>query len=197
MSLHYTPVTVAAKVNHIVGDCSTGMDSTNGGTFNGLIIDRQALGGTMFTHAHPFLLGTVPGVTSTAGARWRSLAIKLRHGDSSGGGDLADYSTGQIPAAVTFYTTQGESTDWQTFTTGTLRMQTGSVAYPLLGAKRFITAAGTVATAGVSTSTAAVVGLAVSLGVNLLRADNDNPLIELTFNPGGNKGVYPTTSTAT
>lgn len=192
--LHITPVTITAKAAHVVGDCSTGLDSTSGGTFNGSVIDRQALGGTMFMHAQPFLVASVPGTTSTQGARYRSVAIKLRHGDSSGGGDLADYLT--PPAAEPFYTTQGESTDWQTWTTGTLRYQSSSVCYPLLGAKRFITAAGTITAPGLSTSTAGGVTTSVALGVNMIKADSELPG-EISYNPGGNKGVYPTTSTAT
>jgi len=81
--LHITPVTITAKSTHQCADCGTGgVDSTAGGTFNGSVIDRLALGAN-FTHAQPFLIGTLPGATSTAGAKWRSVAVKLRHGDSS------------------------------------------------------------------------------------------------------------------
>lgn len=194
--LHITPVSITAKATHQCADCGTGgVDSTSGGTFNGSVIDRLALGAA-FTHAQPFLIGQLPGATSTAGAKWRSVAVKLRHGDSSGGGDLADYSTGMIQSAIPFNTTQGESTDWQNFTTGAVRMQVSSVAYPLLGAKRFITAAGTITGPGLTTATAAANLVTCALGVNMLKADAEVPG-EISMHVGGLRAVLPTTSTAT
>jgi len=192
--LHYTPMIVTAKATHTVADCSTGLDSTSGGVFNGSVIDRLALG-PAFTHAQPFMVGQLPGTTSTQGARFRSVAVKLRHGDSSGGGDLADFSTGMIQAAVPFYTTQGESTDWKNWTTGNTRVQVSHVAYPLLGAKRFITAAGTITAPGLSTSTAAGI-LTVALGVSLSRANQEVPG-EISQSVGGLRDVLPTTATNT
>lgn len=193
--LHITPVTITAKNTHTVGDCATGLDSTSGGAFNGSVIDRLALGAA-FTHAQPFLIGALPGTTSTTGARYRSVAVKLRHGDSSGGGDLADYSTGLIGAAVPHYTTQGESTDWQNYTTGAIRLQVSSVAFPLLGAKRFITATGTITGPGLTTATAAGNIVTAALGVNMLQADQELAG-EIAQSVGGLRSVLPTTSTAT
>jgi len=194
--LHITPVTITAKSTHQCADCGTGgVDSTAGGTFNGSVIDRLALGAN-FTHAQPFLIGTLPGATSTAGAKWRSVAVKLRHGDSSGGGDLVDYSTGMIGAAVPFNTTEGQSTDWQNYTTGTTRLQVSSVAFPLLGAKRFITAAGTINTPGLTTATAAANLVTCALGVNMLKADQE-AAGEIGQTVGGLRAVLPSTSTAT
>lgn len=194
--LHSTPLTITAKATHQCADCGTGgVDSTSGGAFNGSVIDRQALGAA-FTHAQPFLVGQLPGCTSTGGARYRSVAVKLRHGDSSGGGDLADYSTGLIGAAVPYYTTQGESTDWKNFTTGAVRLQVSSVAYPLLGAKRFITATGIITGPGLTTATAAANMVTAALGVNMLRADAEQAG-EVSMSVGGLRDVLPTTSTAT
>lgn len=196
MSLHYTPMILTAKATHQTADCGTGgVDSTSGGVFNGSVIDRMALG-PAFTHAQPFLVGQLPGTTSTAGARYRSVAVKLRHGDSSGGGDLADYSTGLIPSAVPFYTTQGESTDWKNFTTGNVRLQAAQVAYPLLGAKRFITAAGTITGPGLTTATAAANLVTAALGVAMTRADQENQS-DLSMSIGGLRDVLPTTATNT
>jgi hypothetical protein len=196
MSLHYTPMILTAKATHQTADCGTGgVDSTSGGVFNGSVIDRLALG-PAFTHAQPFLVGQLPGTTSTAGARYRSVAVKLRHGDSSGGGDLADFSTGLIPAAVPFYTTQGESTDWKNFTTGAVRLQTSHVSYPLLGAKRFITAAGTITGPGLTTATAAGNLVTAALGVAMVRGDAEGGP-DLSMSIGGLRDVLPTTSTAT
>lgn len=193
--LHFTPMILTAKPTHQTGDCATGVDSTSGGVFNGSVIDRLALG-PAFTHAQPFLIGQLPGTTSTQGSRYRSVAIKLRHGDSSGGGDLADFSTGMIPAAVPFYTTQGESTDWKNWTTGAVRLQASHVAYPLLGAKRYITAAGTITGPGLTTATAAANLVTAALGVALLQADQEASG-ERSMSIGGLRDVLPTTSTAT
>lgn len=200
--LHITPLTVHSKLGHIVGDCSTNGDSTSGGTFNGSIVDRMALGYS-YTHAQPVLIGELPATTSTAGARFVSLSIKLRHGDSSGGGDLADLNTGLDADAVEHYTTQGESTDWKTFTTGLLRMQCSPKAYPLMGAKRFIAPAATVLRAGRATSTAAGNLFTCALGLTLLKQDSELGT-EYGVAPGGAGNAsaalgeaWKTTSTAT
>jgi hypothetical protein len=194
--LHYTPMILTAKATHQTADCGTGgVDSTSGGVFNGSVIDRLALG-PAFTHAQPFLVGQLPGTTSTSGARYRKVAVKLRHGDSSGGGDLADFLTDMIPAGTPFYTTQGESTDWKNWTTGNVRLQASHVAYPLLGAKRFITAAGTITGPGLTTATAAGNLVTAALGVALQRADQEGPG-EMSMSIGGLKDVLPTTATNT
>lgn len=198
--LNITPVAVGCKVNQVVGDCSTNGDSTSGGTLTGSIIDRHALGFS-YGHAQPFIVGELPGVTSTAGARFVSLAIKLKHGDSSGGGDLADYSTGLITDAIPHYTTQGESTDWKTWTTGTMRMQASPKAYPLQGAKRFIAPAAIVTRAGKATSTAAGNLFNGTIGVNMMRQDHEHSA-DYGVAPGGaGQGVIfeavRTTSTST
>lgn len=192
--LHITPMIITAKATHQTADCAT-MDSTSGGFFNGSVIDRLALG-IAFTHAEPFLIGERPGTTSTQGARYRAVQAKLRHGDSSGGGDQVDYMSDLIPAAVPFFTTQGESTDWKNWSTGAVRLQTRSHAYPLLGAKRFITAAGMVQSPGLTTATAAVNVVTVALGVALIKADQENGP-EYGMSVGGLRDVLPTTATNT
>lgn len=198
--LHSTPLTIQAKTSHEVYGNATGLDSTSGGEFSGELIDRLALS-PAFTHAQPFLVGSIAGTTSTGGERWCSVAVKLQHGDSSGGGDLADYSTGSISDAVSYYTTQGESTDWRNWTTGAVRVQTSPRPYPLLHAKRFLSVSGTVsmsliAATGTSTATSSAGIMTLSLGANLLRADHeeqDNRAVHV----GGLKDVFFTTSTAT
>lgn len=200
--LQITPLTVHSKLGHLVGDCSTNGDSTSGGTFNGSIIDRLALGYS-YTHAQPFIVGELPGATSTAGARFVSLSIKLRHGDSSGGGDLADLNNSLDADAVEHYTTQGESTDWKTFTTGLMRMQASPKAYPLMGAKRFIAPAATVLRAGKATSTAVGNLFTAALGLTLLRQDQETGQGDFGIAPGGAGNgsaigeAWKTTSTAT
>jgi hypothetical protein len=195
MSLHYTPMILTAKATHQTADCGTGgVDSTSGGVFNGSVIDRLALG-PAFTHAQPFLIGKLPGSTST-GKVYRSVAVKLRHGDSSGGGDLADYQSGMIPSAVAYGAVEARTTEWKNYTTGDIRLQASSVAYPLLGAKRFITAAGTISGPGASTSTAAGDLVTASLGVAMVRADQENQS-DLGMMIGGIRDILPATSTAT
>jgi hypothetical protein len=187
---------ITAKATHQCADCGTGgVDSTSGGAFNGSVIDRLALG-PEFTHAEPFLIGSLPGTTSTAGARFRSVHAKMRHGDSSGGGDLVDFMTDISPAVTPFYTTQGESTDWKNWSTGAIRLQNRSQAYPLLGAKRFITAAGIITGPGLTTATAAANLVTAALGVALMRADQEGGA-EYSMSVGGLRDVLPTTSTAT
>lgn len=197
--LNITPVTIHCKQGHIVPDCATGGDSTSGGTFNGSIVDRLALG-YGYEYAQPFLIGELPATTSTQGRRYVSLQVKLRHGDSSGGGDLADFSTGLIPDAVEHYTTQGESTDWKNWTTGLLRMQCSPKAYPLQGAKRFITAAAIVTRVGAVTATAAANLFTCALGLTLIKQDQEEAG-DYSVNPAGNAGAigeaWKTTSTAT
>ena len=199
--LYITPVTVHCKQGHIVPDCATGGDSTSGGTFNGSIVDRLALGYS-FTHAQPVLIGELPATTSTQGRRFVSLQVKLYHGDSSAGGDLAALNTGLDADAVEHYTTQGESTDWKTWTTGLLRMQCSPKVYPLMGAKRFIAPAAIVTRIGGVTATAAGNLFTCALGLTLLNADHEMSG-DFGVAPGGiGNGqaigeAWKTTSTAT
>lgn len=197
--LNITPVTLHGKLNQTVGDCSTNGDSTSGGAFNGSVVDRLALG-YGYSYAQPFLIGELPGTTSTQGRRFVSLSVKLKHGDSSGGGDLVDYATGLIPDAVEHYTTQGESTDWKSWTTGLLRMQCSPKMFPLQGAKRFIAAAAIVTRAGAATSTAAANLFTCAIGLTLAKQDHEHDG-DFGVNPAGsaspNGGPWKTTSTAT
>lgn len=195
--LRITPLTLHSKQGHIVPDCATGGDSTSGGAFAGAIIDRLALGFT-YTHAQPVLIGQLPGTTSTAGGRYVVAKATLRHGDSSGGGDLTDYLTGLDAAAVVHYTTQGESTDWKSFTTGNVRVQASAKCYPLQAAKRFIAPVGTVTRVGLTTATAAANLVTATLALTMLNQDQEIS-VEYGVNPGslGTGNTWKTTSTAT
>lgn len=193
--LRITPLTVHCKEGFIVPDCATGGDSTSGGTLTGAIVDRLALGHA-FTHAQPTVTGEIPGTTSTQGRRYVTLNVKLKHGDSSGGGDLVDFSTGLIPDAQAYYTTQGESTDWKMWTTGLQRMQYSPKCYPLMGAKRFITAAAIVTRVGAVTATAAANLFTGGLHLNLLNYDQEG-LTKFSVAPAGVGSLVKTTSTNT
>jgi hypothetical protein len=182
--IHITPVYVQCKENHIVGDCSTNGDSTSGGNINGSVIDLQAFR-TRFTHFQPIIAGTMPGVTSTAGAGRVSLSLIAQHGNSSGGGDMAGLSTDQMPTLSQNYRSTAMSTDHQSWSTGTLRMQFSPAAVSLLGAKRYVRVQGVVQRVGVATSTAAGNLVTVHLGANLLKPQEEGPMQDLAVMPGG------------
>lgn len=74
---------------------------------------------------------------STEADRLLTLGIKLQHGDSSGGGDMADYSTGSTPTDQTFFTT-ARSTEHTAWSTGPFYGQTAPGTYDLRAAKRYI-----------------------------------------------------------
>lgn len=111
---------------------------------NGRIVDRLA---SLFTKDLPLV--AVPATLiyssrgSTAADRKLTLGVKLQHGDSSGGGDMADYSTQSQPADKSYFST-ARSSDAQiwdsTGSTGPFRGQSGPAYYDLRAAKRFIRA---------------------------------------------------------
>lgn len=144
--------------------CSTG-SVASGAAINGKIIDRRGLlstnGGAYFSGlgqhdsaftAEPFLFGWMAGSTYTG--HTITVDVKLQHGDSSGGGDMADYSTGAQPAARVFGNS-GLSTDYANWSTGLIMVTNNPCDYELTGAKRYVRAVGTVTKTGHSTSTAA------------------------------------------
>jgi len=196
--IRITPVYVQCKENHIVGDCSTNGDSTSGGTFNGSIIDLQAFR-SRFTHIQPVIAGTLPGVTSTAGGSRIGLNLTMQHGNSSGGGDMAGLSTDQMPTGVQNYRSTAMSTDHNSWSTGTIRMQYSPEALSLREAKRYVRVQGTVNRIGIATSTAAGNLATVHLGANLLQADAESAIgSQLAMSPGGDyQTVMPVYSTAT
>lgn len=194
-----TPVYVQSKENHIVLDCATGGDSTSGGVFDGSVIDLEAFP-SRFTHLQPVIAGTLPGTTSTAGGSRILLDVRLKHGDSSGGGDAANLSTDQLPASPQVYYATDMSTDHPSWSTGTIRVQYSPEPIPLLSAKRYVRTSGQVTRIGISTSTAAAQILTCHLGANLLNAQSQNLQIDQAVNPSGsyNKRFYvPTTGTNT
>ena len=193
--LRITPLIIHSKEAVIVPDCATGGDATSGGVLVGAIVDRLALGAA-FTHAIPSFTGQYPGTTSTQGARYITLLTKMRHGDSSGGGDLADMSTGLIPDPMPFYTSQGESTDWKGWSTGLQRMQFSHKAYPLMGAKRFLAPAVIVQRIGATTATAAGNLVTGSLHLCLLNQDQEGAP-DFSVAPEGRGNVVKTTATNT
>ena len=179
-----TPVYIQSKENHLVLDCATGGDSTSGGVFGGNVIDLQALT-SRFTHAQPVIAGTLPGTTSTAGGSRIQLDVRLQHGDSSGGGDMANLSTDQLPSTPQKYFSTANSTDHPSWSTGTIRAQYSPEPIALLGAKRYVRAGGQVTRIGAATSTAAGAIFTCHLGLNLISAQEEGPSRNLAVMPGG------------
>jgi hypothetical protein len=196
MALRITPMVIHSKQNHVTGPvAATGLDSTDGGFFSGSVIDRLALGQS-FTHAQPFVFGEgLSNTGSTGGQKRVLLDIVLKHGDSSGGGDLTEVDTGLRVAQQINFTTNGTTGEY-TYTTGTLRVQHSANPYPLRNCKRFLAPAGAVTRAGVVTSTAAGGLLTLTLGMNMLQSDEEPPA-RLGVFPAGSKASNTTTTTTT
>lgn len=165
----------------LVFTCSTG-SVLSGSAINGKVIDRLGLISPVAGAAglgtkdrcliaEPFLFGAIPG--STSSIRNVAMDIKLQHGDSSGGGDMADYSTADQPATANFLgaALSSEMLNW---TTGTFLAFSNPCSYELTGAKRFIRAVGTMTKFGVSTSTS-VDGTPVAMGIDLREFTYSNP----------------------
>lgn len=193
-----TPVYIQGKDGAIVLDCATGGDSTSGGNLNGNIIDLNALP-QRFTHLQGAIAGSLPGSTSTAGGRRVSLEVRIQHGDSSGGGDMANLSTDMLPdSAVNFYST-AQTTDEKAWSTGTIRYQYNTPPIPLLPAGRFVRVQGVVTRIGAATSTAAGQIFSCHLAALGINAGSE-PAWKTSFNPSGDHvGTERalTTSTAT
>lgn len=132
--------------------CSTG-DVASGAAINGRVIDRLGLGrNRIYESAEPFIHAYTT-VGSTALDQKVTLSIKLQHGDSSGGGDMADYSTGMQSADAIFRTT-AESTAYQNWSTGPQFWGHDS-EYNVIAAKRYVRPVGVWTRGGTTTSTAA------------------------------------------
>jgi hypothetical protein len=84
---------------------------------------------------------------STEANRRLSIGARLQHGDSSGGGDMADYSTGSTPASRNYFST-ARSTDhasWDaTESTGEVVALANPGYYDIRAAKQFVRVAVTV-----------------------------------------------------
>lgn len=187
--LRVTPQIIHSKVNHLTADCATGLDSTSGGTFDGSIIDRLQLA-RRFTHAEPFIIGSGLSNTDTGGGKSLKLDVFLKHGDSSGGGDLAEVDTGLRVAQQAVYNT-GLTTDEKVWTTGAIRVQHSGSAYALQGLKRWIAPSAIDTRVGVATATAAGKQMEYALGVAMLQPDED-PIERKALVPGGEDVLFTT-----
>lgn len=78
---------------------------------------------------------------STEADRKLTVGVKLQHGDSSGGGDMADYSTGSQPATRQYFSTARSSdhASWDASeSTGPVYAASNPGYYDLRGAKRYV-----------------------------------------------------------
>lgn len=76
---------------------------------------------------------------STEANRRLDLAVKLEHGDSSGGGDMAAYSTGTASTGFVLFTS-AQTTPMHSWSTAPIYAQTPPNFYDLSAAKQFIRA---------------------------------------------------------
>jgi len=164
-------VVPGVAVQQKVFTCSTG-DVASGAAINGRVIDRLGLGGgAIFGVAEPFI-SCYTTVGSTAADKKLTLSVKLQHGDSSGGGDMADYSTGMQSADRNFWTT-AETTPLQNWSTGAQFFSHQSL-YEVTAAKRYVRPVGVYTRNGNTTSTAAgsIDYMYASLGVRFAEPDH-------------------------
>lgn len=139
-------------VQQKVFTCSTG-DILSGAAINGRVIDRLGLGAGRIFQTAEVGINAYTTVGSTSAIKNFTLSAKLQHGDSSGGGDMADYSTGMQNADQNFFSA-AESTAHQNWTTGVIHLNHQSW-YEVTAAKRYVRAVGFITKGGPSTSTAA------------------------------------------
>lgn len=135
--------------------CSTG-DTASASTGYSDILDRLALGSDgPGIYCVPVVYAYTT-VGSTQADKQMKVNVKLQHGASSGGGDMADWSTGAQPATRTYFSTV-MSTDMQNWTTGVSgqKFHSNPCAYDLVGANRFVRIAYQFIKNGYTTSTAA------------------------------------------
>ncbi len=172
-----------------VGTNSTG-SVLSGADINGKVIDRLGLltsgpnGTGIFTPrdrgliAEPFMFGH-SFLGSTVAARNVNVFVRLQHGDSSGGGDMADYSTQDQPATANWLSGT-LSTDQATWTTGKIVYFTNPCSYELTGSKRFIRVVGNMVHGGASTCSSGDDLFNFALGLTLREWTYSNPTLVTT-----------------
>lgn len=171
--VHSIPKVVEAIINTTVSaTCSPGGASVSSTDLNGRILDLRELG-RHYGWAVPF--GNVSGYESTEADRKVILAVKMQHGDSSGGGDFADYSTVFQAADANFFTSFHTTVMTGSWTTSIMHGQTNSSIYDIRAMKRWMRPVLTPTINFQATSTSLLAFLNVNGGVVFLTADEEPP----------------------
>lgn len=143
-------------------------------TLNGRIIDRLRfpMGAGYYGAVVSASLNSTRG--STEANRKLGVGVKLQHGDSSGGGDLADYSTAFQPSDRQYFSS-GRSTDhaaWDaTESTGSVYAVSNPGYYDLRGAKRYLRVVGRFGKDAVTTESSADEQARVAMDITFVAGD--------------------------
>ncbi len=124
------------------GPLVVGGTSTVFGILFGRTIDRLASPlGSMYDVAYPSAYVRSTRGSTEADRRFQ-IGCKLQHGDSSGAGDMADYSTANQPAIRNYFSSvrSTDALNWEVSgrSTGGLDGSSIPATYDLRGAKRFV-----------------------------------------------------------
>lgn len=140
-ALMSTAGSTAAKGMLSVQTTADALVATAETTAFGRIIDRTAFPiGTRYQVAAPAAYLHSTRGTTDADAKV-TIGVKLQHGDSSGGGDMADYSTGNQPDDRQFFSTARSTAhaSWDaTLSTGEFYGVSNPAYYDLRGAKQYL-----------------------------------------------------------
>lgn len=135
-------------LGQIATGAGTKLVSSGGmGTNNGRVIDRLRfpIGARYGAAVVSAYIASTRG--STEADRKLAVGVKLQHGDSSGGGDLADYSTANQPDDRLYFGTSVRTCDMLSWdlgdeSTGAVYAVSNSGYYDLRGAKRYLRVVG-------------------------------------------------------
>lgn len=181
-------ITIPAMEERSLITCSTGGQVFSGNTgnnspssaallgINGNIIDRFAEPlGIGYKVAMPSaMLRSTRG--STESNRQLTLGVGLQHGDSSGGGDMADYSTGSRKDDVVFFGT-ARTTDMKSwdagYSTGLITgIASAPTSYDLRAAKRYLRTVVTASKNKVTTESSGDEGARLSATLTFIGVDD-------------------------
>lgn len=143
-------------------------------SLNGRVIDllRQPLGANYDVALPSASLVSTRG--STEANRKLAVGLKLQHGDSSAGGDMADYSTASQPSDRQYFSS-ARSTDhaaWDaTESTGPIYAVSNAAYYDLRAAKRYIRVVGRFGKDNVTTESSADEQARVSMDITFAAGD--------------------------
>ena len=126
-------------------------------------------------------------LVSTAADKQISITMKLHHGDSSGGGDMAELLPPNTAVARTYFST-AQSTDSSNWTTGVISLASNWTAFEISNCKRFIKPVANI-TRNVAVSSSGQDTLTLAMGLDFREYVYSAP------GTGGVGSTYVTTST--